>query len=162
MGNAYGDLKDLQKQKDLLERSLVVVEQHRGPKHPDVTGALYYLSNAFGDLGDYQKEKDLLELCLKIQGLHYGPEHLVAHSLCNLGDAVGKLELLERRLKIKEKNYGPEGRDGEHPGPCVRTSWTASETEGAVGVLPEDPGKALRPRALQHGVVAVQAWQGRG
>ena len=29
-------------------------------------------------------------------------------------------------------------------------------------MLPEDPGKALRPRALQHGVVAVQAWQGRG
>ena len=64
LGNAYGDLGDTKKKKELLERALVIQERHYGAEHPEVARTLKNLGNAYGDLGDTKKKKELLERAL--------------------------------------------------------------------------------------------------
>ena len=116
LGNAYGDLADTKKQKELLEQALVIQERHYGAEHPVVAITLNNLGNAYGDLGDTRKKRELLERALVIEECHYGAEyHVVAITLANLGNTCEELgdtkkqkELLERALVIQERHYGAE------------------------------------------------------
>jgi tetratricopeptide (TPR) repeat protein len=44
LGNAYGDLGDTQKKRDLLERALAINERHHSLDHPEVAATLANLS----------------------------------------------------------------------------------------------------------------------
>ena len=74
LSSAYGALGDTKKQKELLERTLVIQERHYGAEHPKVAKTLSNLGNAYGDLGDAKKQKELLERSV-IEERHYGAEH---------------------------------------------------------------------------------------
>ncbi len=52
LGNAYGDLGDAERQRDLLERALRIEERVYGPDHREVAITLTNLGNAYGDLGN--------------------------------------------------------------------------------------------------------------
>ena len=75
LSDAYGDLGNPGKKKDLLERALVIQESQYGPEHYQVAITLVNLGNAYGALGNPGKQKDLLERALVILEKHYGPEH---------------------------------------------------------------------------------------
>ena len=114
LGNAYGDLGDHAKQRDMLERALAIEERAYGRDHPDVAITLGNLGGAYGDLGDHAKKRDMLERALAIKERAYGRDHPeVAITLGNLGNAYGDLgdqakkrDVLERALAIKERAYG--------------------------------------------------------
>ena len=115
IADGYSKLGDALKNKELLERSLIIKEKHYGFSHVEVGEVLVNLGISYGDLGDILKKKELLERALEILEKHYGRDHVgVAKTLGNLGTAYGSLgeagkqkELLERALEILEKHYGP-------------------------------------------------------
>jgi tetratricopeptide (TPR) repeat protein len=148
LGNAYGDLGDHAKKRELLERALVIEEREYGPDHREVARTLVELGKAYGDLGDHAKKKELLERALVINEREYGPDHReVARTLANLGNVYGDLgdlakqkELLERALVIKEREYGPDHRE---------VAKTIANLGSAYGVLGEyAKKKELLERAL--------------
>ena len=118
LGNAYADLGDAAKQRDLLERALKIQEAYLGEDHKEVAITLRHLGSAYGDLRDAAKQRDLLERALKIQEAYFGEDHFgvgVANTLLNLGNAYGALgdaakkrDLLERALKIQEAYFGED------------------------------------------------------
>ena len=85
LGNAYGDLGDPAKQRDMLERALAIEERAYGRDHTSVAATLTNLGNAYGDLGDPAKQRDMLE-----------------------GDNSKKRELLQRVLPILTRAYGTD------------------------------------------------------
>ena len=121
LGNAYGSLGDVSKQRDLLEKALKIQEAHFGEKdHPDLALTLMNLGNAYGSLGDVSKQRDLLEKALKIQEAHFAEKDHpdLALTLMNLGNAYGSLgdvskqrDLLEKALKIQEAHFAEK----DHP-----------------------------------------------
>jgi Tfp pilus assembly protein PilF len=50
LGNAYGDLGDAARKRDLLEQALAIAEREYGPEHRQVATTLTNLGNAYGDL----------------------------------------------------------------------------------------------------------------
>jgi len=114
LGNAYGDLGDPAKQRDMLERALAIEERAYGRDHTSVAATLMNLGNAHGDLGDHAKKRDMLERALAIKERAYGRDHTsVAATLMNLGNAHGALgdhakarDVLERALAIFERAHG--------------------------------------------------------
>ncbi|WP_265042477.1 tetratricopeptide repeat protein [Wolbachia endosymbiont (group A) of Sphecodes monilicornis] len=52
LSNAHGDLGNLQKAKELLERALAIQEKHYEPNHFTVAIILKNLGGTYGDLGD--------------------------------------------------------------------------------------------------------------
>ena len=75
LGNAYGDLGDAAKERELLERALKIDEAYFGEDHKEVAITLTNLGNAYGDLGDAAKERELLERALKILEAYFGEDH---------------------------------------------------------------------------------------
>ena len=116
LGNAYGDLGDAAKRRDLLERALKIKEAYFGEDHKEVAITLANLGNAYGDLGDAAKQRDLLERALKIQEAYFGEDHVeVAITLASLGKNARHIfqgyevarESCERALTIFLKTWGP-------------------------------------------------------
>ena len=111
LGNAYGDLGDHAKTRDMLERALAIKERAYGRDHPEVAITLTNLGNAYGSLGDHAKKRDVLERALAIDERAYGRDHpQVAITLGNLGTAYGDLgdhakkrDMLARALAIEER-----------------------------------------------------------
>eukprot|EP00971_Amphidinium_carterae_P229456 4552233-Amphidinium_carterae.1 len=74
VGTAYGNLGDLSKKRDYLEKALRIKEAHDGLEHVGVAKILYDLGNACGRLGDHEKARDYLERALRIFEAHSGPK----------------------------------------------------------------------------------------
>ena len=74
-GNAYGDLGDHAKSRDVLERALAIKERAYGRDHPDVAITLGNLGMAYGELGDAAKKREYVTRTLKIFEGAYGPDH---------------------------------------------------------------------------------------
>lgn len=116
LSSAYSSLGNAQRQKELLERALIIEEDHYGKDDYRVAITLGNLGTACGLLGDLQKSKDLLERTLTINENHYGKNHYMsASTLINLSNVYGQLgdmkkkkELLECALPIFEKHYGKD------------------------------------------------------
>lgn len=116
LANAYGEMGNTVRKRDLLERALTIFETHKGREHYHVAITLTNLGNTYGELRNAARKRDLLERALKIDEMHYGREHYeVAITLTNLGTAYGELgdaarqrDFLERALKILEAHYGQE------------------------------------------------------
>ena len=114
MGDGYFSFGNPKRQKELLERALLILERHYGEGHFGVAKTLVDLSISYRDLGDYQKVKDLLERALPILKKYYGEDHFeVVKMLVSLSIAYGALgdyqkakDLLEKALPILEKHYG--------------------------------------------------------
>ena len=75
LGIAYGDFGDAKKQKELLERALVIKEKHYGPDHPQTAITLNNLSQAYKSLGDAVKAKALATRAYGIFKTYHGEEH---------------------------------------------------------------------------------------
>jgi len=114
LGNAYQDLGEYAKQRDVLERALPIYEREHGSDGAEVAGVLHRLGAAYCYLGGNAKSKDFNERSLAIKERVYGRDHAqVALTLTSLGNAYGTLgdnakkrDLLERALAIKEREYG--------------------------------------------------------
>ena len=75
LGNAYGDLGDNAKKRDVLERALAIKEREYGRDHVKLAMVLGNLGIAYGDLGDSAKKRDVLERKLAILEREYGRDH---------------------------------------------------------------------------------------
>ena len=75
LGDAYGDLGDHAKSRDVLERALAIKERAYGRDHAQVADTLGILGTAYGALGDHAKSRDMLERALAIFERAYGPDH---------------------------------------------------------------------------------------
>ncbi|WP_353284146.1 tetratricopeptide repeat protein [Wolbachia endosymbiont (group A) of Lasioglossum fulvicorne] len=83
----YRFLGDHEKQKELFEQALPILEKHYGPDHPEVATLLINLSDAYGALGNHKKQKELFARASSIFTKHYGPDHPeVAKLLAELDD----------------------------------------------------------------------------
>ena len=116
LGIAHEKLGNAEKQRELLERALAILEREYGSDHREVAIILTNLGIAHGKLGNAEKHRELLERALVIKEREYGSDHReVAITLTNLGIAHGDLgnvekkrELLERALAIFEHAFGPD------------------------------------------------------
>ncbi|WP_143688847.1 tetratricopeptide repeat protein [Wolbachia endosymbiont of Laodelphax striatellus] len=114
INDGYFNLSSPQRQKELLERALPILEKYHGKDHFEVAQILINLSIPYGILGDYQKQKELIERALPILENHYGIGNFeVAQILVDLSSTYGALDdyegakdLLERALPILENHYG--------------------------------------------------------
>ena len=60
LGNAYGDLGDAARQRDLLERALVIKERAFGRDHREVAITAFNLAHAWKALGDAREANTLM------------------------------------------------------------------------------------------------------
>ncbi|MBV0899303.1 MAG: tetratricopeptide repeat protein [Wolbachia endosymbiont of Fragariocoptes setiger] len=67
MGNAYENIGEYNKQKELLKKALEIEKKHYGNKHIKVATTMINLGNIYGMLGKYNKQKELLEKALGIE-----------------------------------------------------------------------------------------------
>lgn len=112
LSNAYAALGKYEVQKELLEKTLPVLDQI----NDKIIYALilHNLGNCYGEYGNYKQKKNLLTTALSILEQNYGKENIkVASVLDDLGSAYGALgnffqqkDFQERALKIKENLYG--------------------------------------------------------
>ena len=75
LGNAYYSLGDYAKQRDILERALVIQERAYGRDHTAVATTLGGLGMAYGELGDAAKKREYVTRSVKIFEDAYGPDH---------------------------------------------------------------------------------------
>merc|ERR1712107_858950 len=105
LGTAYGRLGDAAKQRELLERALVIHEKEYGPNHPEITITLLSLGAAFASLGIPELQRDVLERALEIMERECGPEHhQVGATLFNLAVACrmcGEIEFHWRLCVVR-------------------------------------------------------------
>ncbi|MFN7094542.1 MAG: tetratricopeptide repeat protein, partial [Burkholderiales bacterium] len=114
LGNAYGNLGENQKKKELLQEALEINEKAFGKHHPNVVTTLNNLGITYTVLGEHQKAIDLLEKALEINEKSFGRQHPnAANILRDLGTIhikLGKhqkaIALLQKALEINEKNSG--------------------------------------------------------
>jgi tetratricopeptide (TPR) repeat protein len=71
--NAHGSLGNYSQSQDLLERALIIQEQHYGKEHPEVAITVYHLSLAHASLGNLCRAKQLVERAFKIFVQHGHP-----------------------------------------------------------------------------------------
>ena len=102
LANAYGDLGDPRKQKDLLERALKIKEKHFGEEHFEVATTLYNLALAHGALGDRGNEARILIKVLPIFERHFG----MHHENCGLVKTALN-EAAEQLTEVDEQNPEP-------------------------------------------------------
>ncbi|WP_341747470.1 tetratricopeptide repeat protein [Candidatus Tisiphia endosymbiont of Dascillus cervinus] len=102
ISDGYSTLGDPQKQKESLERALLIQEKHYGSDHFEVASTLTSLGNTYGILGNPQKQKELLERALMIQEKHYGFEH-VNVTLLSAAEQ-GQLEVVKWLVEEKGVN----------------------------------------------------------
>ena len=116
LSDFVGGVEDLSTSEEMLERLLIIREEHNGKDHVEVARVLNSLGRIFAYLGDTTRQKELPERSVQIMETHYGEEHLgVADVLTNLGNAYGALgdqrkkrELLERALEIFVTHHGED------------------------------------------------------
>jgi len=114
LATACGKLGDVRTQKEFLQRSLQIKEQHFGVGHINTAVTLNNLATAYSELGDVQQEKVLLERSLDIKERHYGKGSVqttaalvnLAGVYSELGEVARGRALLERALDIEERHFG--------------------------------------------------------
>ena len=77
LGNAYGDLGDYGKQREMLERALAISEKHFGPGHPQTGIIVLNLALAYSSLNSLPKTIELMTRAYQIflQFPGYGANH---------------------------------------------------------------------------------------
>jgi tetratricopeptide (TPR) repeat protein len=151
LAGAYGDLGQVGKKRELLERALAIDEAHYGKAHYQVASTLTSLGSAYGELGQMNKARDVLERALAIGEAHYGRAHYqIASTLNNLGSAYWDLgqagkarDILERALAIDEAHYGKAH---------YQVASTLNNLGNAYGAL----GDVGKQRALLERALAIQ------
>ena len=72
LGNAYGELGDTGKQKELLERALIINELHYGSDHPQVEITSCSIAYACLALNQLSEAKDYVQRMYLISREYYG------------------------------------------------------------------------------------------
>lgn len=119
LGNAWVNLGQPAKARDLFERALSSKQRRFGSDHREVAGSLNSLGAAWLALDQPAEAHDLLERALRIYEREFGPDHReVATVLTNLGGVRLKLgqpaearNLFERAVFILEREFGPDHPD---------------------------------------------------
>ena len=75
LGNAWLNLGEPDKARELLERALAIVEREYGPDHREVAPTLNNLGIAWRELGEPAKARELHERALAIEEREYGRDH---------------------------------------------------------------------------------------
>ena len=103
-----------QRQKELAEQALEILEGYYGSNEIQIAPALGSLANAYGLLGNPNQKKDMLERALNIRKQHNDNEINISLTLVDLSNAYGDLgqpaqqmEKLQQALKIQEKHCEP-------------------------------------------------------
>lgn len=112
----YRNLKDFERARELLEKSLSFVEKNFETGHPDIAVRQANLATVYRDTGDIERARELLEKSLSSVEKNFGETHPVAAifqsnlalAYRDLGDIVRARELLEKSLSSDEKNFGPD------------------------------------------------------
>lgn len=149
--DAYWDLNEVERGKNVLIEALNILEKHYGKNHPRVAKTLFSLSGAYGDSGNYKQQKILLERTLNIHEQYYGIMHpetaktltMLGDTYRLLGDARKAKELLENALKIREQYYGIN-----HP--------EVARTLNKLGDAYSDLGDAVQARALHERTLKIR------
>ncbi len=100
----------------LFQRSITIMEEAIGPRHPDLAKVLNNLAGTYFHQGRFSEAEPLYRRSLEIFEVELGSEHLdVATALNNLAEVYhsqGRLseaeQLFQRSLVIKEKSLGPD------------------------------------------------------
>ncbi|WP_410542226.1 tetratricopeptide repeat protein [Wolbachia endosymbiont of Tetranychus urticae] len=114
MSYGYYSLFNSERHRELLERTLILLEEHYREDNFEIAKILLILGLNNGDLGDYEEAQDLLERALPIFESHYRGDDLrlgiireeLAKVYLILGDYEEAKDLLERALPILESHYG--------------------------------------------------------
>jgi tetratricopeptide (TPR) repeat protein len=149
LGGAYGDLGDIAKKLEVLERVLPIYERGYGGDSAEVAGVLNDLGHAYGKLGNPAKKRDLLERALPIYEQGKDSSN-VASVLGNLGNAYGTLGdyakkrgMLERALVIFERE-------------CGKDSTEVAQVLMNLGVAYGDLGDKAKRREMLERALAIQ------
>lgn len=118
LANAYGDSGDVDKQKQLLEQILAILENTKGT-NPALAFTLVSLGSVYAKKGDYPRSKKYLERALEMDEAIFGNTHPhVANTLTHLANTLGAMKALQqkqfvlmRALRIYEQVYGNEHPD---------------------------------------------------
>jgi len=118
-GLLSGDLGNYQKKAVLLERALIIKEEHFGRDHIEVAGTLINFGEVSRQLGNARQSKVLLKRALKIFEAHYPSDHIEMAGILNnlgitfgeLGDVHNKKVLCERALLIEEAHFSADNMD---------------------------------------------------
>ncbi len=151
LGDAYGDLGDNAKFRDVLERALPIYEREYGSDHVEVAKLFNSFGSVYNRFGDYAKQREVVERALPIFERAHGKDSVrVAIALNNLGKAYGDLgdqakkrDMLERSLAIMERAYG---RD--HPNVVI--------TLGNLGNAYGNLGDHAKKRDVLERTLAIQ------
>jgi tetratricopeptide (TPR) repeat protein len=103
----------------VAQKAIEVAENIKGPDHPDVIKALFYLSETYKHQEQYAKIEPLYKRVLVIRERTLGPDHPdVANALSNLAVCYHRLNrpaqaepLFKRALTIMENASGPDHPD---------------------------------------------------
>lgn len=75
LGNAYGELGEYEKAKNLLEQSLVIYQRDFPPNHNETAWAIAYLGDIYRIMGNFEKGQSLLEPSLTRYRQHFSEGH---------------------------------------------------------------------------------------
>lgn len=120
LANAYGSIKQYEKQKELLIEIIRVMSTFLPDDDIELIRARGNLANAYGNLGNFGLQIDIIETVLRAKEAKFGKTHnelgRTCHNLAlaygNVGKLDKKIELLERAVDIKTKHY--EATNVEH------------------------------------------------
>ena len=145
LGNAYGDLGDHAKQRDVLERALAIEERAYGRDHPEVAITLGNLGNAYGTWATTRSS----ETCWSARSRSRSGRTAATTRLTNLGNVGQQADMLERSLAIKERAYGRDHAE-------VAIRWATSGTRRRLrarhaGARARDQRAGVRPRPPASG-----------
>jgi len=148
LASVFGALGDVLKQRELLESSLVIKEQHYGKDNASVSTTLLQLGIACGDLGDQEHEMAHFGRCLAIREASFGKETFqvaailsaIAKGKLKLKDYSGARELAAKALAIQERHFG---KDTDEVASTLSTLGCA-----LLGLNLLEEGKACVRRAL--------------
>ena len=60
LGNVYRNIGDYYKAKELLEKALLIYENHYGKQHNRTARVYIYLGSIYRNIGDYTKAKEFI------------------------------------------------------------------------------------------------------
>ena len=116
LGNAWRDLGEPARARDLIQRALTIEEREYGPDHVELARTLNNLAAAWYELGEPAKARDLHQRALTLQEREYGPDHpelartmgSLGTVLLGLGEPAKARDLIQLALTIERRHY-PDG-----------------------------------------------------
>jgi len=119
LATAYGGLNQKGRMCELLEESLVTLEQLLGPERPEVATALYNLGRCEAERGNWPQSRSHLRRALTLQERQFGADHrdvvmtlwVLGRAELHCGNAGDARRLLERVWAVRVAELGDQHQD---------------------------------------------------